>query len=737
MRLRFLSLALVVVGVLLLGGGVVLGTRPTTSTPSHLYATAGPAAVDGSVTICTFGSPSSAESCEAYFELAGADTLYAMRGNDFVPSMSGTMFESEPTVSLVYRTDGPVHIDKPLPSGDRIDGDFFVVVQLAVVGAGSTPTTQYTNAEYRTYLAGTREDLASVARRGLPLGAPGLALLVVGLALLIVSLVRGRTAPVQPAVPAVPEPVPVGAGVVAGGAPSVPQGIAAYQPPYQITEDGPPAPPRTVPPVAEPVEGDSSGLLAEWPALPSEAPIPAPQPAPPDARQPWYRQLGRPLPRVALVGTGVVAALALIGLQVTGFDWAAGAIRMGIGAAVVAGLVALATLVQALVNRGQPNTQGVVARFAAPGITVALLVALTGSAFGLQAPIHSGQALFLDRGENWEQAIDEYKLAGERSPNSASLAGVYNDWGEHLSTGQQFADAIDKFGTVLQDYNEAGSEVQRAQKDTVAAYLGWGKQAADQHNDEEATQHYDALLALSFCDAGCQAQASGLDATAYYNLAEADLASGQYGGAVAAFTAVASRFATSPEANQIHADFARALLGFGRQEATQNSCTAALATYQQLTSGFSDTPEAKQAMADLAAPQPVKGSFDPPIPSGATVFLGKGLTRDTPSDQFVAILNKAPKTGVASDGSFQFDPLPQGTYDLVWGFPLDSETDVFLQVFNNDGTPYYVATVGPLCAFDFGTIDTPFVPPNIPFAAKIHAQEWVVHDGRVSAMLAR
>jgi tetratricopeptide (TPR) repeat protein len=439
-----------------------------------------------------------------------------------------------------------------------------------------------------------------------------------------------------------------------------------------------------------------------------------------------------------LIGASALVALVLAGLQLSGIDWAAGAIRLGTGAAVVAGLIILVTAVRAAVNRGQASEKGLVTRYLAPVLGVVLLLALAGSAFGLQAPIHGAQAFVLDHSQDYQRAIDEYTLGGEQAPGSSNLARVYNDWGEQLTKQQQFGTAVDKFNTVLSTYAGATGEVARAQKDSVTAYLGWGKQASAQLKYQDATQHFDTLLQQSFCDAACQTQASALDATAYYNLAQAALSAGQYAAAVNAFHALSSRFASAPEAGQIHASFATALLGLGKQQAKQSPCPDAIATYHELTTNYSDTPEGQQAVADLAAPQPVMGRFTSAIPSGATVFLTRGLRSDSTGDQVVAILNASPHAPVSSDGSFAFAPLAQGQYDLAWAFPLGSDSAEYVTVFNLDGTPFLVASVGPLCAFTFGAIQAPFIPTSAPLTAAARATySMVLRRGRVDALAGR
>ena len=573
MRLRLLSIALAVVGVLLLGGAVFLGTRPSASAPSNLYATAGPASVDGALSsVCTTTAASGAHSCEAYFDLTGSTTEYAMRGNDFSPPLDSGVVDSQPRVLLAYRTDGPVHITEPLTNQYSLNGDFFTVVQLSVLNSSGAPATTYTKSEYRTYLAGTRED--ALQRRGAlwPLGGPGLALLLLGLGLLVYSLVKARSVPTAPEGTPVPVPALVGVGAAIGSEAALAEGGPMSSLPYQIREEG--AVPA--PPVTASDEGAASLPPAPaWPPITPGAPeSPAPPSVPSGTGEPWYRQLGRPLPRVALMAAGAVVVLLLIALQVTGVDWAAGAVRLGIGAAVVAALVVLVTAVRAFVNRDQPSPRTGVAPLAAPAITIAVLLALTVSAFGFQSPIHSGQALFLDRGQYYQQAINEYKLAGDQPPGSSNCRGLQRLGREP----QQGAKVLRRYRQVWHGAAGLRGRHQRGAPGATGHHRGisgMGQTSIGSAALRRRHAAHDALLALSYCGTDCQSQASALDATAYYNAAEADLAAGQFGSAVTAFTAIASRFPTSPEAGRIHGDFASALLGLGRGQ-VKLSCAAPL-----------------------------------------------------------------------------------------------------------------------------------------------------------------
>jgi len=56
--------------------------------------------------------------------------------------------------------------------------------------------------------------------------------------------------------------------------------------------------------------------------------------------------------------------------------------------------------------------------------------------------------------------------------------------------------------------------------------------------------------------------------------------------------------------------------------------------------------------------------------------------------------------------------MKQGTYDLAWGTTNNnSGSESFTFYYRSDGSPAYVANVGPLCPYDFGNIKQ-----NIPVA---------------------
>ncbi len=434
----------------------------------------------------------------------------------------------------------------------------------------------------------------------------------------------------------------------------------------------------------------------------------------PVIRKPWYKALPRPLPLWAFIGSIIAVVLVFVVLLLTGSDWAAGASHMGIVAGILALVITLVTGVRILLGMAAKSNPKRVIQLVSAGLSILLLSLLCLVGLTQQSTIHSLQAHFWEGQQQWQSSINEYQLAGEGAPTSENIARVYNEWGEQVNAQQHYQDALARFNTVMNSYGSASTGVARAQSDTVKAYLAWGQQASQQHDYTAATSHYDALLQLTYCTATCQTQGTALDATAYYNLAESQLASQHYADAVNNFQIVVSRFASSPEAQKLHGDYAKALLGHG-QEQLATSCPSAIPTYQQLSTQFGDTPEGKQATSALKAPQPVKGRFTGSVPHDPSLTvqaaLIHGLYVDMPDVQFFQLLSGSPTTRIQSDGSFSFKPVKQGTYDLVWGTDNSDGSQSYV-FYHRGNTLVYVATVGPLCPYDFGDInqDVPVAP---------------------------
>lgn len=442
-------------------------------------------------------------------------------------------------------------------------------------------------------------------------------------------------------------------------------------------------------------------------------------PATPAVPDLWYRKLARPLPLWAFIGSIVFVAIILVVLQITGSDWAAGAMHVAVGALIIAGVITLATIVRSAVGMVAKTNPKRMRQFISAGLALLILLVLGLVGFTQQSTIHSLQAHNWEGQQRWQAAINEYRLAGESVPTSDNIARVYDEWGEQLSSQQHFDQADAKFDTVLNDYALAKPEVAHAQSDKITTYLGWAAQASQQRDYATAAMRYDTVLQLPYCDSNCQSQTNALDATAYYSLAGSQLAAKQYDSAVTTFQTVLSRFPNSPEAQKLHGDLAKALFGQGQGQLSA-SCSSAIPTYQQLASQFGDTPEGQQAVAALKAPQPVKGRFTGGVPNNpslsAIAGLMKGISGSITSDQFYPVFNSnsTPKATIHSDGSFAFQSVPQGTYDLVWGSnnTADGNQSYVFRYQTADGSPIYFATVGPLCAYNFGNIqeDVPAAP---------------------------
>ena len=433
--------------------------------------------------------------------------------------------------------------------------------------------------------------------------------------------------------------------------------------------------------------------------------------------------LAQRLPLVALLTLGAVVILAMVGAQLTGKDWAAGTLRAGIVTGIVALLIGLATGARSIAGMASRENPFRRAQYTGAAVIAAVLLVISGLSYGLQAPIHRVQAHSLETSQQWSAALDEYGLAGEAAPVSEDLARVQNEQGESQNKAQKFDSAIATFNQVLTSFTSAPIGVKRAQSGTVAAYLGAGLLATTHSQYAQATQRYDALLVLPFCDSTCQAETNRLDATAYYHVAEAALSSQDYAAAVTAFSAITTRFASAPEASTIHQDYGKALLGLGQKQVASSSCSDALVTYQTITKDFADTASGKQAAIDLLAPQPVIGKFTTTPATGQ--IAAAELLDNLKFDASGALVSQTEVAAalIKSDGSFTFKPVPLGNHVLVW-FTFDSNLKPITGSFyTHKGTndPYYVANVQPLCAFDFGQIAAPIV--GSPFTTITEASQ--------------
>jgi tetratricopeptide (TPR) repeat protein len=435
-------------------------------------------------------------------------------------------------------------------------------------------------------------------------------------------------------------------------------------------------------------------------------PYPVPGAFVPPRRQPpqWLQSLAKPFPLwIPLTAILVTFALFVV-LWFLGDDWAQGALFIGLVAGVILLILATLTIVRLAGGMGNAENVSRVRQVASVGLLTVLLLGLFGGAFILQTPLHRAQAASYEAQKQWQLALNEYKQAGEKSPSSNDLARVYNEWAEESETQGEYSSAIEFFSSVLKTYRSATEQVARAKSGLVATYIAWGKAALDGKDYQSAAQRLDTLLALDYCDDTCKTTAGAADATAYFSLAEAALATQAYDVAVDKFHSLVQRFPTSPEASQAHGDLAKSLLGLGQRQ-RGGVCSQAIPTYQELSAKFGDTPEGQSATSELAKSQPVIGRFTKAIPAGAFAILAKGIKHNMSDAAFYrAVGSPAPRTRVNSDGSFRFDSIAQGEWDLVW-----EDSRGYLFSYRQDtGDSYWQAQVGPLCPFDFGPIDEDF-----------------------------
>jgi hypothetical protein len=462
-------------------------------------------------------------------------------------------------------------------------------------------------------------------------------------------------------------------------------------------------------------EGAYAGRRAQFPPgesvptvhdLPFAASFPQNLGTPSRTQQPLKKAPPKPLPIWVLIGSVVLVVLILIVLQLTGNDWATGAMRVGIGAGILAVVILLITVVRLIPGMiAKPDPTRLI-QLVSAGLVILLLSLLCLVGLTQQSAIHSLQARSWESQQQWQSAINQYQVAGEGAPTSENIARVYNQWGEQFTSQQHYVDALTKYNIVLIYYGSASIGVARAQTDTVTTYLTWGQQASQQRDYTAAINHYNTLLNLPYCTASCKSQANALDATAYYNLGESQLVSKNYSNAINNFHTVVLRFANTPEAHKVHGDYAKALYGQGKQQLSTTLCSSAVLTYQQLSTQFGDTPEGQQAVSALKAPQPVKGHFISSVPTNApTAALIQGLNHTMPDSQFFQLLSAAPTALIQSNGNFSFQPLPQGAYGLAWGTYGSNGAKNFQFAYNTDGSSFYVAKVGPLCPYDFGDLN--------------------------------
>src|SRR5712691_3206396 len=198
-----------------------------------------------------------------------------------------------------------------------------------------------------------------------------------------------------------------------------------------------------------------------------ETPLPAVRPPWTRVLEPRFGVLAKPLPLWATLPVIAVIIVGLVALQLTGSDWAAGALHVAIVTGIIGLLVALATGIRTLAGLRQLK------RFIGPGLAVLILLMISGVGLTQQSIFHSLQAHNWEGQQQWGSAITEFQLAGEVAPTSDNISRVYNEWGEQFNAIQHYPEAFPKFDIVLNNYSLAKAEVARAQADKIKAYFAW------------------------------------------------------------------------------------------------------------------------------------------------------------------------------------------------------------------------------------------------------------------------
>ena len=108
--------------------------------------------------------------------------------------------------------------------------------------------------------------------------------------------------------------------------------------------------------------------------MPVASSYPVSQGTPPSSPpQPWDKALPKPMPIWALISGIVLVAILLIVLQLTGSDWAAGAMHVGIVAGILALLFLLITVIRTLQGTATKSNPTRLIRLISAGLVIMLL----------------------------------------------------------------------------------------------------------------------------------------------------------------------------------------------------------------------------------------------------------------------------------------------------------------------------------------------------------------------------
>ncbi|HEU4783625.1 MAG TPA: hypothetical protein VFS83_09820 [Ktedonobacterales bacterium] len=490
-------------------------------------------------------------------------------------------------------------------------------------------------------------------------------------------------------------------------------GVPAYAPPPLAPTPPMPATP-SAPIPSEPIPAGAATPSAPGSPYPSGygyTPMPSQPPTPPQpsssgrltgisSRVPERSRgsLGKPFPLSVslLVVVGSIVLLALVfGVRVLllGGDWADGAATVGTVALALAAVFGLIALLRAAVGR-RSLTFALLTIVLVAGLAASGVVGLVGS-----TPLHLAQAQAMEKSGQWAVAIREYGLSGQNGPDAPDIARVQNAWGEQLLQRGDYQGALTHFQTVLDDYQESGDAVQRAQMGQFQAYAAWMKQDASSVPYRDAITAFANFGSSPDCDSACKATLADVTPEAYYLYGAQLLQQKRYQLAITEFTKLESQYASSSYASQGHAKAATAYLAYGQEQISGQQCSGAVSTYKTIVTSYKDTPEAKTAQNALNAPQDVTGFItNAPTNPLPTVHLSKHMNFNTYyfSDEYSTSLN--PTTG-----GYTFKLVAQGTYYISTSRPISGATEY--EAWTDSATnAFYAITVAPLCPVQVPTL---------------------------------
>lgn len=416
----------------------------------------------------------------------------------------------------------------------------------------------------------------------------------------------------------------------------------------------PPTGPAAYPPGSQP-----------WPTSPDGPQLMAPA-APTPASG-----LAQPLPWWALLVGWIAVIAGLVGLFLSGSDWAAGAFRMGIAAAIAGGVVLIVLLIRGASGLFAASNARRGGQVIGASLAIFALLLMGGAGIGLQNPIHNLQGGTLEKQGQWQSAITEFTRGGASAPTSEDLARTYNEWGEQLNNSGDFTGGVTKFEFVISNFGSAPIGLARAQKD---------------------------------------------DAIAYYNLGEKALTAQDLPTAISDFQTLTTRFPHSPEATKAHPDYALALYDEGNSQLalhTQDGCDSALSIYQQLADSFADTTQGQKAVVALKTPRRVEGQITgtvPTVPTGEEYAAFLLLNPQVDASNNVSYTAEYITT-IQPNGVFIFPTTPFGSYALAFAVYNPTTKVMSSPLFlTADGTSIEIFQLKPLCSVAF-TINGSLPPP--------------------------